>query len=172
MRTFIPLILLSLIILTGCHRKKAGHSEIDRERTEADVEFKKIENLRFGFLAEIPAGWTALDASDNGDGYIFRLPGPDSGGVDIRMYGSYEEVDLSTMGKDTVEIFRFSDGQEGRALKDNNRFIVQRMLGGDRFVVFTVESTKAGWIGSHRKILMKIARSMVPVKQFGDLVIW
>ncbi len=167
MRTFIPIILMSLIIFTGCHRKKAGHSENDREGTEADVGLKKIENLRFGFLAEIPAGWTALDASDNGDGYIFRLPGTDSGVVDIRMYGSYDEMDLSAMGKDTVEIFHFSDGQEGRALKDNNRLVVQRMLGSDRFVVFTVESTKAGWIGSHRKILMNIARSIVPVKAEG-----
>ncbi len=164
MKYLFMMIPLSLLILAGCHSGGEGKKGNGKNPQKgASVDFKKIENLRYGFAFRIPASWQALDLSDNGDGFVLKTPGASSVHTDIRIYGSYEPFSGEELSKDTLELFSFTDGKEGRALKDGNNFLVQRMLGEDRFVIFSVRVSSPQWINDHHRLLMEISESIVPL---------
>ena len=165
MKALLLFILFSLFLLTGCHsgnHRDKGHLPVANETPR---KYKKIENLRFGFKAMIPDDWIVTDPGDNGDGFVLRLPGIDAVPADIRIYGSFEPLNKGDAVKDTRQVFRFSDGAQGQALTGINDFMVQRNLGENKFVVFSVESGKAGWIGRNQKLLVKIAESISPLTE-------
>ena len=165
MKTFFILILFSAFVLGGCRSNTHKNEAKTPEKSETPREYKKIENLRFGFVARIPVDWEATDTSDNGDGFVIGLPGTTSGPVDIRLYGTYELMNMGEVGKDTLELFSFSDGTQGKAFKDPHRFVVQRLLGENKYAIFSVKSRNSRWIHDHQKILMTIAESITPVKE-------
>ncbi|HYW94185.1 MAG TPA: hypothetical protein VE870_01210 [Bacteroidales bacterium] len=164
MKILLPIILLAMLLPAGCHSGETGKKKDTVGEAETVRSFRKIENLRFGFTAKIPADWDATDKSDNGDGFVINLPSGQEGDADIRMYGSYEPLSSAEIDKDTLEIFGFADGMEGQALKDGGTLVVQRILGKNRFVVFSVKERQQGWIDANQKLLMTIAESMTPVK--------
>jgi hypothetical protein len=163
MRKSIILFAAACITIYGCHSREKKSSESVAVEKLSALKFRKVENLRYGFEARVPAGWETNDPSDNGDGFILKLPGGHSGEADIRIYGSYLAATESDIAKDTMEIFRYDDGTQGYALRDGGNFLVERALGEDRFVILSVEEKLNGWIDANMKILMKIAESLGPV---------
>ena len=166
MKILPSIILSAMVLLAACHSgKNKTRGEPSAETGKETVAFKKIENLRYGFTAQIPRDWEVTEPSDNGDGFILKVPDKKDGGADIRIYGSYEPLTKEENEKDTLEIFSFSDGREGQALNDGHNFVVQRILGESRFVVFSVKENSPGWINKHQKLLMQIAESISPVNE-------
>ncbi len=164
MKAFQYLLLVTILVSGGCHGKKRHSNTAPASpEEESRLKFKKIENLRFGFKAMIPADWSVADPSDNGDGFLINAGGIPADLADIRIYGSYEPLATGAISKDSIEIFSFADGEEGQAFLEGGSFTVQRLLGDDRFVIFNAKEKSRGWTESHRKILMKIAASIVPV---------
>ena len=137
--------------------RKVKTEEPHKETLSSYTKFKRLENSRYSFTFEIPEDWTAIDNSDNGDGFL--LSGYNSGNtLDMRIYGTHASL-MDAEKQNKTRKFIFADNSEGKLFEDSTNYIVEKSK-GDNYVIFSVQSENSDWIYSNRELLGKIAKSI------------
>ncbi|HRG28054.1 MAG TPA: hypothetical protein PLJ00_09190 [Chitinophagales bacterium] len=122
---------------------------------------KSIINERFGFTFEIPARYTVLDKSNNGDGYFINTG---DAGTDLRIYGTNikgneiaAELELSTCER--TESYRFGNGFPGTKCFQSGDVYYYYDTPNTR-VIFYVHGPK-NWFQRNEAVIEMIAQSIV-----------